>query len=990
MTRWLGIGLFLGFLLITQASRAAAAEYRLDTWTIDSGLPHNNVNRILQTRDGYMWFATNDGLARFDGVRFRIFNRVNTPGLNDNRCMRLAEDSDGVLWIASNARDLTRYENGVFTHVGASDGLPASRVVSLNTAPDGTLLVFTEAGMFHLESGRFVPYVPDGMPALADYTIRLSEGPVLTTATTCLAYQNGRFAPVTTQYQSIASGLDDAGTILVTTPEKALELWRGGKAEVLLRDVHPDLNPSAALLTRNGTLWMGTSEESLSYVKNGALTTISLADSLPHASVMDIYEDREGLIWIGTTLGLCRLSRPAVTMIGQREGLVVPNLYPVLEDRDGAIWTGSWNGGLYNIRDGAVTTFGRAEGMPSLFISALFEDSKGRLWIGTQNAGLIVREDGKFRLYSAKDGLGSDNVSAIVEDRSGAIWIGTSDGVSRFEGGRFTTLKTSDGLTDPVVRVLRFDRDGVLWIGTIRGISRLRDGRLSSITTQGLSEESIRTVYEDGDGVIWIGTYDGGLFRMKGESVTRYTVQEGLFDNGVFEILEDSSANFWISCNRGIYRVSRDDLEAHANGRMGAIPCVSFNRGDGLLTVECNGGRQPAGWKCRDGRLMFPTQAGLAVINPESIPANPLQPGVAIEEILVDNGLTPGGDTVTLAPGQSMLEIRYTGLSFVRPEGVRFRYRMEGADDKWVDVGTRRTAYFSHLAPGTYVFTVIAANSDGVWNSTGQSVTVVVQAPFWKTWWFYTLTIVSLAAVLTAMHQRRIAVLRRKHAEQEAFSRRLIESQEAERKRIASELHDGLGQLLVAIKNRALLGASDGDANLTGEMEAIAGVASQAVSEARTIAYGLHPYQLDRLGLTKAIESIVKNAATSSGIEFTTEIDPIDGVLTKEAEINLYRIVQESVHNALKHSGATHACVTVRDGSSDIDIAVVDNGAGIPETVATDVSRRGLGLSSMAERAKILGGELRIEPAPGGGTAVRLRFKTRSKDERTSNSRPDR
>lgn len=991
MIRPLAIGIPLLLLLATSAVRAAPAEYRIDTWTIDSGLPHNNVNSILQTRDGYMWFATNDGLVRFDGVRFRAFNRVNTSGMTDNRCMHLAEDRDGVLWIAGATRDLTRYRDGVFSHVGIADGLPDSRVVSLNNAPDGTLLVFTEAGMFHLESGRFAPYTPDGMLPQGEYTIRRSNGPILDDEASCVAYQNGRFYPVPRSYAMLVSDVDDDGAVLVATPEGALELWRHGNAEVLARDYHPDVYPAVARLARNGILWMGTSHDSVSYLENGRITTIPLADGIPDGSVLDIYEDREGLVWIGTTLGLCRLSRPAISVIGEREGLTIPNLYPVLEDREGAIWTGSWRGFLYRIRDNVVTTFGKAEGVPSEFVSALYEDSKGRLWVGTQNAGAVVREDGGFRPYDTNDGLGSNNVSAIAEDRSGAIWIGTSDGVSRLDNGRFTTFTTADGLPDPVVRAMHFDRDGVLWIGTMRGLSRLRDGRLETVTAQGLSEEAIRTIHEDGDGVIWIGTYDGGLFRLRGDSVTHYTVEDGLFDNGVFEILEDAHANFWMSCNRGIYRVSRADLEAYAAGRAGAITCVSFNRGDGLLTVECNGGRQPAGWRTRDGRLLFPTQEGLAVIDPESIPTNPLPPGVAIEEVLVDNELAPGGDAITVAPGQSMLEIRYTGLSFVKPEGVRFKYKMEGADDEWVDVGNRRAAYFSHLAPGSYVFTVIAANSDGVWNTQGRSLKVVVLTPFWRAWWFIALATGSVAAALFGAHQRRIAVLRRKHAEQEAFSRRLIESQEAERKRIASELHDGLGQLLVAIRNRAMLGASeDGGDALTGEMEAIAGVASQAVSEVRTIAYGLHPYQLDRLGLTKAIESIAKSAAASSEIDFTSEIDPVDGVLDKEAEINLYRIVQESVQNVLKHSQATRASVVVRNGSSEIDVAVVDDGTGLPAAEFTDLRRRGLGLSGMAERAKMLGGELWIDAAPGGGTAVRLRFTARRTDERTDNPRADR
>jgi hypothetical protein len=447
---------------------------------------------------------------------------------------------------------------------------------------------------------------------------------------------------------------------------------------------------------------------------------------------------------------------------------------------------------------------------------------------------------------TVQDGLATNDVRAIVESATGEIWIGGYGGLTRLKGGQFTVWTERDGLPS----------------------------------------DNIRTIYEDKDRVIWIGTYDGGLGRLKDGKFTRYRESNGLFNNGVFQILEDGRGNFWMSCNKGIYRVSKQELNNFAEGKLATIASVAYGKSDGMLNVECNGGMWPAGIRAQDGKLWFPTQDGVAVVDPPTVRINLRPPPVVIESAFVDRSPVAIDGLLRVPPGKENLEIEYTALSFVHSQQIRFRYKMEGLDSSWIDAGARRTAYYSHLPPGTYQFHVIARNSDGVWNTEGRILAVKIIAPFYRTWWFATLVVLTLLALVLIAVRYRIAQLKRAQALQKAFSQQLIASQESERQRIAAELHDGLGQRLVVINNLALFSmrakekagraAEDGSA-----LKEISEETSLAIQETREISYNLRPFQLDRLGLTKAIEGILRSAKSAFGLSVTSELDNIDDVFCR-------------------------------------------------------------------------------------------------------------
>jgi signal transduction histidine kinase len=461
------------------------------------------------------------------------------------------------------------------------------------------------------------------------------------------------------------------------------------------------------------------------------------------------------------------------------------------------------------------------------------------------------------------------------------------------------------------------------------------------------------------------------LGRFERGHLTTYSTRDGLFDNGVFQILEDGRDNLWFSCNRGIYRVNKQELNDFAAGRTRSVTSFRYDRQDGMRNEECNGGYSPAGFKAPDGRLWFPTQDGVAIVDPEKIPLAPKPPPVLIESVLIDQGAMATDQPIRIHPGQENLEIQYTGLRLSNSAQIRFKYRLASLDRDWVDVGLRRAAYYQHVPPGSYVFRVTAAMADGAWNDQAAELRIVVLPAYYQTWWFRSLGVLAMASLLWSYWRSRVGQWERDRAARQAFSRQLIASQENERKRIAGELHDSLGQRLVVIKNRALLMLQRHDslgAWFSEQVEAISAEVSEAVREVKEISYDLRPYRLDRLGLTTALHGMIETAANSSGIQFATEIDNIDAVLRGQTEINFYRIVQECVNNILRHSHATHASICIKRCAERLELIVEDNGRGFTPGEAP----QGFGLAGIRERTQLLAGKLDLQSAPGQGTTVTI------------------
>jgi signal transduction histidine kinase/ligand-binding sensor domain-containing protein len=964
--------------LILLGGATVTAQYRFESWTADDGLPQNSVRSVIQTRDGYLWLTTFDGLVRFDGVRFKVFDKSNTKGLSSNRFTSLYEDGDGTLWAGTGDGGLTLYRDGVFTSYTTADRLPAGQVMGFVSDLKGELIVGVGSGQFYLREGGFVAAPPEYQAQ--DMRLYLAPSGAQWTISKTGATQVGDGGRVTEYPLKLGFGAgvwpyEDGQGNLWLGDELGIYRLRDGQ---VTRYAGRDGVPPRTLLRPyceddEGGVWFATAPVHLAGIglarfKEGRFTLYGGNSGLGGLTITCLYKDREGSIWVGTSRGLHRVTKQVVNSYSTAEGLLDREVYPILQTRDGSIWVGSIRG-LSRFRDGAFENTSLPK--PYNIVQALGEDDAGRLWVGVVG-GLLLFENGKLKNLSSM--VGDATVSTILTDRDGHVWVGCPRGLFKFDGERVAAhYTTKDGLPKDAVTVIHEDRQGRLWTATSGVLARLEDGRVISYPmAEGAGNNHVWTIYEDAEGTFWVGTYDDGLSRFRDGRFFNYRMEHGLFNNGVFQILEDRHGYFWISCNKGIYRVSRRELNDFADGKLARINSVAYGKQDGMRNVECNGGRLPAGTKARDGRFWFPTQEGVAVVDPEAAQVNPQAPPVLIEGVTLERDPVDFQRGVTVGPGQRDLEISYTGLSYVKPEQVRFRYRLEGLNDEWVEAGTRRTAYFPYLPPGSYTFRVVAANSDGVWNDGGAYVNVIVRAPFWRRWWFWSLCAGTLTGIAGFIIRGRIVQLRRKQAEREAFARRLIESQEGERKRIAGELHDGLGQNLLVVKNWALIGlnslAEDNPAR--EHLHEISETATLALDEVREIAGNLRPYQLERLGLTSTIEQMVRHVQNSSDIEFIAEIENIDGLLSKDSEINLYRVVQECVNNVLKHSAATKAWLSIKRTAGGAEITCRDNGQGFDPEASS--RKGGMGLEGMAERVRMLGGRYTLESAAGKGATVRV------------------
>ena len=972
--------------------QTVSAQYRFDSWTTDNGLPQNGVRTITQTPDGYLWFTTFDGLVRFDGVRFTVFDKNNSKGIINNRFVTVRAFADGSVWAGSEAGDLTVYRDGAFASY-AKEIVPDTQIYAFSEDADGKVLIETDKSFYKLMGGEFVfvrrnendgtlKQIHHGNFArweiYQDKTLRFAGGAVKVYS---LSIKNVDF-----YNDNIFE--DETGGFWVGDFDKLVYFRPDGSVnEYGIRDGYPK-NGMARRFWKDadGGLWFATGRFQIPGVglvrfKDGKFEVFGTAEGLSDNHIFNVFTDREGTIWLATDRGLNRLRRQIITSLSKADGLAANEVYPILRARDGSVYIGTTRG-LSRYKDGAFSEIDLSFADPlksAPSVQSLWEDGAGRLWVGCLGALFIIENGKARRLEGLFDGVRT--VSAIRSDRFGNVWLGTEyEGVVQYKNGKVVAkYSIAQGLPSTDVKVIYEAGDGKLWFGTYGGIlsaeceAENTNCRLKTYTTaDGLASDSVRSIYEDADGVFWIGTYDGGLSRFKDGRFFNFNTENGLFTNGVFATVEDERGNFWMSSNKGIYRVNKQSLNDFADGKTDHYESFAYGKQDGMLSTECNGGRQPSAMKTEDGRIWFPTLEGVAIVDPNALEKNPLPPPVEIETVAIDRREVDFRKTVYLEPSDTYLDIDYTALSFINSNQIPFRYRLEGLDEEWIDAGTRRSVSYTHLPPGEFTFRVIAANSDGVWNMEGKSFRLVVRAPFYQTWRFWAIMVIVFAAIGFSIYRFRVTQLRKASEAQENFSRGLIESQENERKRIAQELHDGLGQNLLVIKNRAMLGLA-----VEGKDEQFAEIqdsVTDALSEVRAIAYNLRPLHLERLGLTSTIEEMIEEASETSGIEINCNIEPIDNLFTPENEINFYRIVQESLNNIIKHSGAGRASVEIYRENRIVFLNVKDDGCGFNTNTIGD--KKGLGLNGIAERVKILGGKYSISSEAGSGTLVFVEVET--------------
>ena len=608
------------------------------------------------------------------------------------------------------------------------------------------------------------------------------------------------------------------------------------------------------------------------------------------------------------------------------------------------------------------------------------------LWLGGNRSGLYEASPAGF--HPMDDGAGSDLAyTALLRDAQGTLLLGTSRGLFHLDGKKI--VPTQGAIGPSTIHAFAQDGRGRVYAATQDGLWIREEGRWSRAAGP-LSGEDVTALWRGAEETLWAGAAGSGLWRLRPGRAFSFATTKVALPRGIFGIMDDRLGYLWLTSAGGIDRVSLAELNAVADGQTMDAEVRHFDRSDGMISSQCSSGEQPTVARTADGRMWFATARGLYVADPGKLSRNPLPPPVEIEEALVDdrpawthplNGAQPSGAVLQARPGASRLEFRFTALSLTAPQRNRFRYQLQGLDRDWTDAGTRRVALYQKAPPGNYVFQVKAANSDGVWNDAGASLAVVVLPQWWQTLWFRLAASSAGALAVAGAYGWRVQTLKTERVAQQEFSRRLIDSQEAERQRIAAELHDSLGQTLLVIKSRALLALREPKipAKVAAELEELTTMAGGAISEARAIAHNLRPCQLDELGLTRALRGMATNVGRASNLKIETEIDDLDGAFSTSEEINVFRITQELLNNVMKHAQASEAGVTVRRKDNSVYLTVRDNGRGFE---AASRQARGFGLRGVAERVRILGGAWSVQSSPGAGAVVELIFPRADKEER--------
>ena len=970
--KWLGVSVALATLAMFASLPASAldssrrlTQYLQRIWQTRQGLPQSSIFAIHQTRDGYLWLGTGNGLVRFDGVRFTSPDDLDGLALPKMSVRQLAEDSRGGLWVASD-EGLLRIERGTVARFSKRDGLSSDDVRCVFPGQHGEVWACSEDGIVRIAEGQGKLRVVGGAAA---GTIR-------------------------------AAAQRRDGTIWMAGDGADLRVWNGKQFTGYSVKSLPRFARVQAMLSANDdAFWIGTNA-GLIRLQGGREQRWTKANGLANDSVLSLAEGRGGSIWIGTDGGFSRWRDGEIESFLPKNGLSQSTVGSVYEDREGSLWVGTKRG-LNQFVDRRTLPFTTAEGLPSDDTGPVFQDQRGVIWVGTLGAGLARFDGHRSSVLTRQQGLSSNSILALAGDAKGTLWVGTDAGLDQIRDGKVAQIFPG------VIRSLYQDGEGTLWIGTSRGPAVLRDGRigrlnpseavvsfvedkgriLSAVEGQGIEfydERTLRelpgaalairdadTLYRDRDGRVWIGGIGSGLHLLAASDGASkqvdLTVKDGLFDDEIYGIAADDRDRLWLASSKGIFSLNRRELLGFAEGQVASVASTPFSPLDGLQTVECKPGVQPAVWRMRDGRLSFSTIRGLIAIDPDHTQLKMGPPPVVIESVAIDGRSQSLAKMQDLAPGDENLEFRYTALSLRAPQRITFRYKLEGFDRDWVDAGTRRQAFYTNLRPGDYRFRVTACNADGTCNEAGTWLGFALPARFYQQKWFYLVCMGLLGLLGWLAYGFRI-----QHIERQ-FGAIL-----AERSRIARELHDTLLQGFSGVTmEMQALAARLPDAPREALREIIHDAAN-CLTEARRSVSELRRNRGASPGLAAELAASARQLTAPGEARLQLDVGRFTQGLPPYVEYNLLRIAQEAIINAVKHAGARTIEVTLETPADVLRIAVRDDGAGF---VMRDSPADHFGLIGMQERAREIGADLRVTSEPRKGTTIMVEFPLRKSTE---------
>jgi len=990
----------LGQPAVDQVTPGPTTEFAIQTWRTDDGLPQNTVTALLQTRRGYLWAGTYNGIVQFDGLRFKVFDSSNAKGMANSRITCLYEDARGDVWIGHDTGEVSRSSDNGFTHMTMPANWKRAPIKDFVVDEKGELWVLNQPGAaLHLAGGRIVE-----APPVMNQDPFVNPRATVDTRRRAFVSRNGVIArftsagyaimdfneSVTNPYYAGALAARD-GSLWVIGQER-LRKWDDTKWLADLGEFPwTDASVTTMLETSSGRLLVGTLQRGLFvYDPASGWSNLNRTRGLAHDWVGALIEDREKNIWVGTAGGLTLLRKRKVTMHSPPDEWHGRPVLSIARAHDGAVWAATEGAGVYRLQNGDWSHFNPA----NPFVWAVFEDSQQQIWAGTWGMGVFQLTNSEFVQQSHLIAP-ADPVTAFKESPAGTVWIGTGSGLARVRTNQVESFAHFGGAAAGDVRVIEAGINGELWFGTQgAGLGRWKNGQFTTYTvTNGLLGDHILSLRSEPDGALWIGTLSSGLCRFKNGVFRSITSAQGLPSDIIYHIADDELGNLWFNSTVGIFRVSKHELNACADGQVSTLQILAYGKSEGMTTLAGTGGFTPSGFRAPDGRLWFSTARGIAVVAPQSALPNPVRPHVWIEDVLVDGKSLPfisapsapaGGPInpntargrVVLNPGPRQLEVQFTGLSYTSPERVQFKYWLQGQDPDWRRPSTGRTVTYSFLPPGEYKFQVTACNSDGLWNEAGDSLAIVVLPHFWQTMSFrVALTVGSAGLIIFTVVVESRRRLRLK-LERIAREREL----ERERARIAQDIHDDLGASLtrIGMLSQSAAGDLNDPPRATKNLNQIYETARELTRAMDEIVWAVNPRHDTLESLANYIARFAHDFLSAAQIRCRLDAPLQMPELSVRSEVrhNLFLAFKETLNNAVKHSGATEVRVKLELPGNGLRLEVVDNGGGfVPRQSPAPNGARvvsGYGIAGVRRRLEQIGGRVEIRTAPGEGTRVEL------------------
>ncbi len=766
--------LFPGLLSGLDPARSLDQYARLD-WTVENKLPGNSVVSLAQPADGYLWIAHRQQLSRFNGIKFHSYRLFSAAEGGHKEITGMTVDNDGALWIGTRGKGLYKYRNDVFEIFIKRDGLSSDYISFVYCDLKNNLWIGTDEGILNRLTGTtFTTFDrSSGLPDSFIYSIlEDSRGNLWigTRGSGLYRFQNERFIHTPVGGESIADVMtifeDSAGGLWLGT-NRGLVNWAGNTVIRYHRENGlTDHVVYSVIQDNDRNLWTGTGD-GLFRIRRDISGAARIEKSMDGSVVKYLFEDREKSIWIGTDgKGVTQLRDGKIRTFSTESGL--PHEYVVYmhEARNRDLWVGTMDG-LVRFEGGRLERESMRTEFSEAVVGPVVQDSAGDIWFGTYGSGLFRIKDGKREHYTTRDGLVGDTIISLFAASGGELWIGSDRGLCSYSGGVFKPYRTMGELLKTEIYCFFEDKKNVLWIGTNKGLIQKRGHDFVRIAGNRVPDNPmVSYIFEDSAGVTWVATKGNGLIRvMDSGNSTVINTQNGLYRDVIYQVFEDGNGFFWMSCDQGVFKVAKKQLNQLADGSIQRIDSIYYGKNDGMKSPETSRWGQHSSIQTADGRLLFGTTNGISIVDPENIKISKTTPAVVLEQIIVNDVAIKRDKEKYAYPSLDYIQFHFRAATLISPEKIKYRYRLEGSEEKWIEVKSNRIkmANYNNLAPGEYTFHVLAANADGIWAEQDTNFTFSYAPRFTQSLVFkLSLLFVLLAAgVLIFLVTRRFLALRR-------------------------------------------------------------------------------------------------------------------------------------------------------------------------------------------------------------------------------------